>query len=204
MNQRWMCASCHSLNDASASRCYRCRSPRATTEYRDASGSPNAPGLAAAPPREPSLIGGILGGLTFGVLVTAVWIWANFNIPHGIVAGRAFWFVSWLVGAAIAIGVVIGGRGRTSFMLVLFSVLLTAVFLVIGEYLIISDVLAQEAGLDVSGIPMAQPQDVVDALPGLIGDAPLRPVLWVVALITAWGIPWSRLVGPSPDRRRDR
>ena len=198
-----MCASCHSLNGAAAKACYKCRTPRAIGEFRDASGRPDAPGLRAVAPRDPSLIGGILGGLILGSVVTAIWIWANFNIPDSVVAGRSFFWVSWLVGAAIAFGVVIGGRGRTSFMLVLFRVLLTAVALFVGEYLIISRVLAEGAGLDVTRIPVAQPEDVAAALPQLVKDAPLRPVLWVVALLTAWGIPWARLVGPSPDRRRD-
>jgi hypothetical protein len=204
MTERWMCGSCHSLNDASARSCYKCRTPRATGEFRDASGRAGAPGLNAVAPREPSLIGGILGGVILGTLVTALWIWANFNIGEGILAGRSFYGVSWLVGAAIAFGVVIGGRGRTSFVLVLFSVLLTALALFVGEYLIISRVLAEEAGLDVSKLVIAQPDDIAKALPRIIEDAPLRPVLWAIALLTAWGIPWARLVGPSPDRRVDR
>src|SRR5689334_18947199 len=123
MTERWMCASCHSLNDAPAKRCYKCRTPRATGEFHDASGRPGAPGLTAAPPREPSLIGGILGGLVLGAAMTALWIWFDFNMTRG------FFYLSWLVGAAIAMGVVVGARGRTSFALVLFSFLLTALAL---------------------------------------------------------------------------
>jgi hypothetical protein len=197
MTERWMCVSCHSLNDAAAKRCYKCRTPRASGEYHDTSGRAGAPGVNAVPPRDPSLIGGILGGLILGAAVTALWIWFDFNMTRG------FFYLSWLVGTAIAIGVVVGGRGRTSFPLVLFSVLLTALALVVGEYLIISRVLAIEAGIETSKIAIARPEDVADALPRLIADAPLRPVLWLIALLAAWGIPWARLVGPAPARRTD-
>ena len=115
---------------------------------------------------------------------------------------RGFFYLSWLVGASIATGVVIGGRGRTSFPLVLFSVLLTAVALTVGEYLIISRVLAEGNGIVAAGIPVAQPEDVANALPRMVGDAPLRPVLWVIALVTAWLVPWTRLAGPAPTRGR--
>jgi len=30
---------------------------------------------------------------------------------------------------------------------------------------------------------------------GIIKDAPLRPVLWVIALVTAFAVPWRGLVG---------
>jgi hypothetical protein len=190
-----MCGACHSLNAATAKHCYKCRTPRATGEYRDATGAPDAPGLRAIAPRDPSLIGGILAGLFVGVVVTAGWVWFDFH------AVRGFFVASELVGAAIALAVLGGGRGRASFPLVLFSVLLTALALTVGEYLIISQVLAQESGQVVTGIPVAQPKDVADALPGIIRDAPLRPVLWVVALVTAWLVPWSRLVGPALKRR---
>jgi hypothetical protein len=203
VTEHWMCGSCRSLNDAAARRCYKCRTPRTSGELVDASGRAGAPGLAAQPPREASLIGGIFGGLTLGVIATALWIWANFNIPESRFAGRGFVNVSWFVGAGVALGVVFGGRGRTSFALVLFSFLLTLVCLVIGEYLVISQVLAEEAGLDVTPIAMAQPQDVIDFLPRIIPEAPLRPVLWVVALATAWLVPWTRLAGTVPNRRRD-
>ena len=196
MSQVWMCSSCHSLNDATAKRCYKCRAERAIVEHHDTSGALDAPGTKAIAPRDPSLIGGILGALVVGVLVTAGWYWFDFNMTRG------FFYLSWLVGALIASGDVIGGRGRTSFPLVLFSVLLTAVALTVGEYLIISRVLAEGNGIVAAGIPVAQPEDVANALPRMVGDAPLRPVLWVIALVTAWLVPWTRLAGPAPTRGR--
>lgn len=190
-----MCGACHSLNEATAKGCYKCRTPRSTGEYHDATGASDAPGLRAVAPRDPSLIGGILGGLFVGVVVTAAWVWFDVH------AVRGFFVASELVGAAIALAVLGGGRGRTSFPLVLFSVLLTALAISVGEYLIISQVLAEESGQVVKGIAVAQPKDVAEALPGIIQAAPLRPVLWVISLVTAWLVPWSRLVGPAPLRR---
>lgn len=189
-----MCASCHSLNEATAKRCYKCGTDRATGEFKDTTGARDAPGLRAFAPRDPSVFGGVLGGLLVGAFVTAGWVWFDFNVSRG------FIFLSWLVGASIAFGVVIGGRGRTSFVLVLVSVILTAAALAVGEYLIISQLIATESAQVVTGIPVARPEDVAGALPGLIGAAPLRPVLWVIALASAFAIPWSRLVGDAPRR----
>jgi hypothetical protein len=195
MTDVWHCGACHSLNQASAGHCYKCRAPRATAEFHDATGAEDAPGLRAAAPRDPSLIGAILLGLAVAIGVTAAWVWFD---AHAV---RGFFAASWLVGAVIATGVLLGGRGRPSFPLVLFSVLLTAVALAVGEYLIISQVLAEESGQVVSGIPVAQPQDVADVLPEIIAATPLRPVRWVIALVTAWLVPWTAMVGPAPGRR---
>jgi len=63
MTQVWMCASCHSLNEAAAKHCYKCRTARATGEYVDQTGAAGAPGTRAIAPRDPSLLGGILFGL---------------------------------------------------------------------------------------------------------------------------------------------
>jgi hypothetical protein len=189
MTQVWMCASCHSLNEAAAKHCYKCRAPRATGEYVNQTGAAGAPGTRAIAARDPSLLGGILFGLVAATLATAVWYWFDLNLTIG------YFRLSWLVGVAIAAGVLIGGRGRTSFPLVLFSVILTAVALVVGEYLIVSYVLASADGHVVTGLPIAAPEDVAAALPGMIRDAPLRPVLWLIALGTAFIIPWRGLVG---------
>jgi hypothetical protein len=120
MNQVWLCGNCHSLNDAAARRCYKCRTERAAAEVIDESGAPNAPGARAVAPRDPSLIGGILVGLIAAVAVTALWYWVDIEV------GRRYFWLSWFVGAAIGVAVMVGGRGRTSFPLVLFSVILTA------------------------------------------------------------------------------
>jgi hypothetical protein len=189
MNQVWLCGNCHSLNAAAAKRCYKCRTERAAAEVVDESGAPNAPGARAVAPRDPSLIGGILVGLIAAVAVTALWYWVDIEV------GRRYFWLSWFVGAAIGVAVMIGGRGRTSFPLVLFSVVLTALALTAGEYLLVSHVLAVESGQLGARIPLAQPQDVIDYLPTLIEEAPLRPVLWLIALATSFLVPWRGLVG---------
>lgn len=189
MTQVWMCSSCHSLNEATAKQCYKCRTRRSTGEYVDRSGAAGAPGTQAIPPRDPSLFGGILFGLVAAVAATAVWYWVELN------ATRGFFGLAWLVGASIALGVVVGGRGRTSFLLVVFSVILTAVALAVGEYLIVSYVLAIESGMASEAIALAPVEDVATALPDMLVDAPLRPLLWLVALGTAFIIPWRRMVG---------
>jgi hypothetical protein len=189
MTQVWMCASCHSLNEATAKRCYRCRTARTTGEYVDATGKAGAPGTQATAPRDPSLIGGIFFGLVAAVAATGLWYWFDLNMSRG------FFYMSEVVGIAIAVGVLLGGRGRTSFPLVIFSVLLTLVAIAAGEYLLISHVLAVESGQATNALAVAQPEDVAAALPKLIAETPLRPVLWVVALVTAFLVPWRGLVG---------
>ena len=190
MTQVWMCASCHSLNEATGKQCYKCRTPRATGEYVESTGRLGAPGTQAIPRRDPSILGGILFGLVAAVAATGLWYWFDVNASSG------FIFMSWVVGAAIALGVVVGGRGRTSFMLVIFSVLLTAIAIVVGEYLLVSYYLAYYSGLSApDGLLIAPIADVTTILPDMIAEAPLRPVLWLIALVTAFMIPWRKMVG---------
>ena len=191
MQQLWNCAKCHSLNEATTKRCYRCRADRATQEYIDPRGSPDGPGVAAIPARDPSIFGALIFGMLAAVLETALWFWWDVNAPRG------FFRMSWVVGVAIAVGVTLGGRGRVSFPTVLLSVLLTAASLVAGEYLLISSGLALANGVDTHKIVMADPKDVLAVLPGVIQEVPLRPLLWVVALAAAFLGPWGVLVGSA-------
>jgi hypothetical protein len=189
VDQLWQCSSCNSLNNASAKHCYKCRTPRSTGEVVDQRGASGAPGSHAVSPRDPSLFGSLLLGLFVAVLVTALWYWVDVEV------GRRYLWTSWFVGAAIGIAVMVGGRGRTSFPVVIVSVLLTAMALTAGEYLLISRGIAEASGQLANGIPVAQPQDVIDELPALLEAAPLRPVLWVIALVTSFLVPWRGLVG---------
>jgi hypothetical protein len=193
-----MCASCKSLNEATAKRCYHCRTERSTGELIDTSGAPNAPGRAAVPPRDPSLFGALIVGAIVAVLATALWYWWDTN------ASRGYFRMSWAVGLAIGVGVTLGGRGRTSFPSVLLSVFLTAVSLVVGEYLLISQGIALGNGVDSGKIVVADPGDVADMLPRILSEVPLRPLLWLAALAAAFIGPWGRLVGPAPGRSRER
>jgi hypothetical protein len=189
VDQLWQCGTCNSLNSAAAKRCYKCQTERRSGEVVPGAGADGAPGTRAVAPREPSLVGSILVGLFVAVLVTALWYWVDISV------GRRYLPVSWFVGTAIGIGVVLGGRGRTSFPLVIFSVLLTAVALTVGEYLVISHAIAEVTGQLGPEIPVAQPADVIDALPVLLEAAPLRPILWVAALVASFAVPWRGLVG---------
>src|SRR3954469_7134056 len=146
MTQLWMCAACKSLNQATSQRCYHCRADRSTNEYVDASGTANAPGRAAAPPRNPSIVGALILGTIAAVLVTALWYWWDAHETRG------FFRLSWLVGVTIGVAVTLGGRGRTSFPSVLLSVLLTVAALVVGEYLLISHAIAVANAVDTDRI----------------------------------------------------
>src|SRR5215218_3031406 len=44
VDQVWLCGSCHSLNNASVKRCYKCRTERSAGEVVDQTGSVDAPG----------------------------------------------------------------------------------------------------------------------------------------------------------------
>lgn len=195
MQQLWMCGQCHSLNDATAKRCYRCGAERKAAEVVDSSGSPYAPGVAAVAPRDPSVFGAFVAGLIVAIVATLLWYWWDAH------AGRGLFRLSWLVGTAIAIAVTLGGRGRTSFPIVLISVLLTAASLVVGEYLIISHDIYAAFGNEPPGIVLADPADVGRVIGGFVREVPVRPLLWLVALAAAFLVPWSRLVGSAPGRR---
>ena len=190
-----MCGNCHSLNDATATRCYRCRAERTSAEVVDRCGSPEAPGRAAVAPRDPSVFGALVAGLIVAIVATLLWYWWDAH------AGRGAFRLSWLVGTAIAIAVTLGGRGRTSFPIVLISVLLTAASLVVGEYLIISHDIYAAFGNEPPGIVLADPEDVARVVGGFVREVPVRPLLWLVALAAAFLIPWTRLVGTASGRR---
>jgi hypothetical protein len=194
MTQLWMCGACKSLNEATATRCYHCRTARSAGEVIDRTGAPNAPGRAAVPPRDPSILGALILGLIAAVLATALWYWWDTEMAGG------YFRISWLVGVSIGVAVTLGGRGRTSFPSVLLSVFLTIVALVVGEYLLISQGIALANGVDSRKIVMADPGEVIDMLPRVLAEVPLRPLLWLVAIAAAFVGPWGRLVGPAPKR----
>ncbi|HEY0444088.1 MAG TPA: hypothetical protein VGC90_07695 [Candidatus Limnocylindrales bacterium] len=195
MQQLWMCGECHSLNDAVAKRCYRCSTKRTAAEVVDSSGSPNAPGVSAVAPRDPSLVGALILGLIAAVAATALWYWMDGHLRVGVIIwGPTF------VGTLIGVAVSLGGRGRTSFPSVLLSVLLTAICLVVGEYLLISRGIALAFGRETDQIVLASPKQVLDLVPGILANVPLRPVMWAFALIAAFVGPWYRLVGRTPKR----
>lgn len=194
MQQLWKCGQCRSLNDATAKQCYRCHARRTVSEEVDTSGSAVAPGRAATPLRDPSLLGALLFGLAAAAASTAVWYWFDAY------AGLGYFKLSWLVGVSIGVAVTLGGRGRTSLPSVILSVLLTIAALTVGEYLLISHGLALEFNSHPDALVLADPNEVIGMLPAILTIVPLRPVLWIVAIVAAFVGPWSRLVGPSPSR----
>ena len=203
MQQLWNCAKCHSLNEATTKRCYRCRADRATQEYVDPRGSPDGPGIAAIPARDPSIFGALLFGLAAAFLAVGLWTWldsAMRSYPYGL--GRFYFYVGILVGVIVGFGTILGGRGRTSFPIVLLSVGLTFLALVVGEYVLVSRFLAGQFNAPSSRLILIVPSDVVSGLPDYLKLAPLRPLTWVGALAIAFLEPWYRLVGRT-DRKDD-
>jgi hypothetical protein len=203
MQQLWNCANCHSLNEATTKRCYRCRADRATQEYMDPRGSPEGPGVAATPPRDPSIFGALIFGLAAAFIAIAGWTWldaAARAYPGPI--GRYYFYLGVIVGVVVAFGTILGGRGRTSFPIVLLSVTLTFLALVLGEYVLISRYLAGQVYAPTSQLILIVPGDVIAGLPDYLRQAPLRPLTWVGALLIAFLGPWYRLVGRT-DRKDD-
>jgi hypothetical protein len=121
--------------------------------------------------------------------------------------GRGVAYVGEIVGIAAGAGVVFGARGRTSFVMVLISVALTIGALFVGEYLLMSRWLGGWLGSQLNGgfgrAPTFDPGELVAWLPTWLALAPLRPLTWLVALVVAFFLPWSRLVGHAPRRRED-
>ena len=202
MQQRWLCGNCHSLNDAAWPRCYACRADRATGETRDPRGSPEGPGVAAAPPPSPNVLMASGFGLAAALVALLAWYWWEGTMGGtGRLYGRGIPYVGEIVGIATGAAVVVGARGRTSFAIVVISVALTIGALVIGEYLLISRWLGEQFATPSSRLVAADPASVVAWFPAWLSVAPLRPVTWIVAVGVAFLLPWSRLVGPAPARR---
>jgi hypothetical protein len=188
MNQVWYCGSCRSLNDVRNKACYACHAKRSDAEMVPDGAA--AVGLGTAKvAKDPSLFGALLGGLIAAVISLAAW----FYLEQGIMRGQSR--LAWLIGVAIGVGVLLGGRGRSSLMSVIFSVLLTIGTVILGEYLIISKSLADAGGTVINGIAVAPPSAVIDALSSFVGDDPLRPLLWFLAIFAAAAIPWRGMVG---------
>ncbi len=181
MNERfWVCDSCHSLNDLRHRRCYRCHADRSKASSTDIGEGPE-------PPKDPALFTAVIVGLI--VSVVAIYLWTVFEPGISLYQER----FAFIVGAVIAIGVVFGGRGRVSLGIVLISLVLTVITVFAGEYLIASAELAP-AGLD-GRIPIADPKDVYEHVIARFASDPLRPILWILAIVESVAVPWAALVG---------
>lgn len=193
----WACTSCHSLNDDRSKRCYKCREKRTGDApvpvetvrpvYDEWASSKLArPGAPVA--REPSLLGALLLGTVAACFATAGWV-----LVEGGEVRRGLVYAALIVGFIVAWATVIGARGRTSFLIVLISGLLTIASVAAGEYLIVSAMISPPG---TTGFVVQPPDEVLPALLDAVKGAPLRPVLWLFAIGEGFAIPWTRLVGP--------
>lgn len=188
MDQVWYCGNCRSLNDVRNKVCYACHTKRSASEQVPEGAA--AAGLATAKvAKDPSLFGALLGGLIAAAISLAIWYFLEEGVAR--FQGR----MAWVIGVLIGVGVLVGGRGRSSVLSVVFSAVLTVGTIVLGEYLLISKSLAEASGKVLEGIAVAPPAAVIDDLSTYISDDPLRPILWFLAIFAAVAIPWRGMVG---------
>lgn len=197
--EHWVCTACRSLNEDRSKRCYRCRAKRpddapvavetvrpVVDEWASTRMLERPTDRSGRRVREPSLLGALGLGTAAACFATAAWV----LFEDGQV-GRVF-TAAWLVGFIVAIATVIGARGRTSLAIVMISGLLTIGAVVAGEYLIVSSAITP---LGSTGLVIEPPEQVWAAIQKALPEAPLRPVLWLVAVFEGFAIPWARLVG---------
>jgi hypothetical protein len=144
-----------------------------------------------AQPRLPAsskhILGGLLAGVVAAVLASALW-YAVVVVSHfqvGIVAI----VVGFLVGQAVVLG---AGR-RGSVALVGISVLLTLLALVISEYLIIANFVAQELAPGETIELIQPPAFVLEIVFESLKADPLTLAFWAIALFQAFTIPARQL-----------
>jgi hypothetical protein len=188
MDQVWFCGNCRSLNEIRNKSCYRCLAKRDVSEVVPEGASLVGLGSGTLP-KDPS----IRGALFLGLLVTIAAIWAWYTVEPGIerFQGR----LAWLIGVVIGFAVLIGGRGRSSLMSVIISAALAVFAIAAGEYLIASRTLADQTGEVFDGLAVAPPSAVVAEIARVLGDDPLRPILWAFGIVAAVAIPWRGLIG---------
>jgi hypothetical protein len=185
----WVCDSCSSLNDLRHKRCYRCRAERSRASTRDIGEGPD-------PPKDPSMFTALIVGLIMSVV--AIYAWTIFET--GLTLYRARF--AGIVGVLIALAVIFGGRGRVSLGIVLLSFVLTVGTVFVGEYLVASAEIALRSPDPIDGrIPIADPKDVAAYVIERNGDDPIRPLLWVVAVIESLAVPWAALAGEAVRSR---
>ena len=194
MDQVWLCGSCRSLNQVRNSRCYKCGASRERSEQVPERLAVSGLGSARLA-RNPSLF----GALVFGTVAAIVAVMAWYYLEAGIMRGQGR--LAWLLGILVGIAIVLGGRGRASFITVLLSVVITGAAIAAGEYLIASRSLADQSNVTIDAIAVAPPDAVWEEMKAILADDPLRPILWVIAFAAAVGIPGRLLFGedPKPD-----
>jgi len=205
MTNNWVCDACHSLNDARASSCYKCKVKRGNAvpqaiipgatpppAVSRAIGAPVSANRAGS-----SLVAALVIGAAAAVVCIGAWYWLEAGIH--LFQGRLAWAIGVVIAVTVLAAATLGGRRRVSFMVPVIAVALTLVVLVAGEFLIISRELADASSTVVpnGSIPIASIDDVADAVGEHLANDPLRPILWILAIGAAWLIPWGALVGSS-------
>lgn len=186
-NERfWVCDRCSSLNDLRHKRCYRCRAERSRASTRDI-------GEGADPPRDPSMFTALIAGLIMSMV--AFYAWTIFETSITLWRAR----FAGIIGVLIAVAVIVGGRGRVSLGIVIVSFVLTVATVFAGEYVIAS---AEMAGGGLAGrIPIGDPADVAEHVTGRFAKDPLRPLLWLAAILESLAVPWAALAGEAVRTR---
>jgi hypothetical protein len=185
----WVCDRCHSLNDLRHKRCYRCHAERSKASTSEIGEGPK-------PPRDPSMFTALIVGLI--AVVITIYLWSIFE--SGITMYRARF--AGIVGAIVAVAVIVGGRGRVSLGILILSVALTVVTMFAGEYLVASAELALRSPEALDGrIPIADPKDVAAYVIERNGDDPIRPLLWIVAVLESLAVPWAAFAGTAVQAR---
>lgn len=134
------------------------------------------------------------------VLFTGVWYYAEAGIHFG--RGRIAWGAGLFIAFAVLMAGTALGQRRVSFALPIISFLLTLAAVVVGEYLIISEQIAEAAGparWDV--IQLATINQVRAVAADYLTLDPFRPVLWFLAIAAAWLLPWGVLVGSGSEEK---
>jgi hypothetical protein len=150
---------------------------------------------AAEAQREPAttkdLVGGFGAGLVAAILATAIW-YAVVTISH-----YQLGIVAIVVGFLVGQGVVLGASRRGSPILIAISVVLTALALVVSEYLIVVHFVNEELAAQGAFVDVLQPAGLMaEVVVESVKADPLTLAFWAIALFQAFTIPARQLARP--------
>jgi hypothetical protein len=150
---------------------------------------------AEAQPRQPAttkdIVGGLGAGLVAAILATAIW-YAVVTISH-----YQLGIVAIVVGFLVGQGVVLGASRRGSPVLIAISVGLTALALVMSEYLIVVHFVNEELAAEGAFVDVIQPASLMaEVVVESVKADPLTLAFWAIALFQAFTIP-ARQLGRS-------
>lgn len=150
---------------------------------------------AEAEPKQPAttkdLLGGLGAGLVAAILATAIW-YAVVTISQ-----YQLGIVAIVVGFLVGQGVVLGASRRGSPFLIAISVVLTALALVVSEYLIVVHFVNEELAAQGAFVDVLQPAGLMaEVVVESVKADPLTLAFWAIALFQAFTIP-ARQLGRS-------